>query len=1390
MRSILLILALCLTGLAPAQLPHDGVLTLGGFNCIDLRPYRNDNYLDLYRTGYWSYASFRMDVWKRLGTPYWYAQGAGDIRVAGSQYHGPASDVVSAASNGAAARANSQQPANGAISFANDGDPYSYWYAGENHPSGKLWIEFKKPQRVKEVRFLGWAEPRHAPKDYSVGLILADGSRREIAAVRDEKRRGEWISFPVKPTIASGIYLDVRTTMEGVHGPVIYEFQARGDLRPGGESFPSQVEIPLHGLTAKDVCFLGNVGGGFPDARRGMEVGEYVLSYANGKQEIVPLIAGVNVAPTLYGNFVPEAQFAWGLRDQDAILDASKGKLFYHLGDLAEVEPKRQLMVFDYSPKHGDWPLAKLTFRCTSPRAYLILEGLTLLSKGEKMNALFYNGKRLDPTPASAPPASPSWRDAAVKPSITSDEGPRKARNHANGSAAGRAGQSGAGSPHSLSADGILLDGVWRYRTDPGDQGMREGWYGLAENRADWRRMPVPSQWYAQGLDYHGVVWFARTFPVRASFPGQAIDLHFDRVDYDARVWINGIYVGRHKGAYSSFRLDATKAIRKGRENLIVVRVDSPLDPGYEGFKTIVKGNAMNDISMPYAEEGSMGGIYRSVWLYGRGEATADDIWAQSEVSDDLKQATVHVRMNVRTEGPVKVICRLIEPGGKDLEGRDERPEGKDERPSGKDERPEGKDKRQKTRDHQLGSLVSPSPVSSEEKDERQKTKDRQLGSLVSPSLVSRQGSLVSPSPVSSPFVSQSLVSLQGPVEFTFHIDNPKLWWPWEQGPQNLHTLVVELWQNGRLSDRLVSRVGIKQVERDPKLNCIMINHHRMFLKGMLNDDVHWESLMDRRGYQYRIELQKRANFNVIRMITHESSPEFYELCDEMGMLVWQEMPLQWSYSSSAAVRRDILPIVAETIKQTRPHACVIGYSAWNEGGQYGFTDEITKMISSLDPSRPISRASGGGDWDIHVYPTQTASLTRRTPLWTGYRFGYISETGAYGIEDLAHLHEMFGDDLFKFGGAEYFWETFASYRHVDGWPYVPNPPPVEWPVDKIKSFVFSRVDASERYFWQAIKSMYETTRAQRFDPSTSCIYCRFDDPMPTAFLGVVNFIGKPLKAYYGGQEACQPVLPILMLDFQGASDVRVVNDYWFRSWKNCRLSYVLKTREGKIVAHVERGFDLPVDSVTKVIDRADLGDIWHVPGGFIAELTVRDASGKTLSFNHYDFTAQEVHDFVTSAYPVAPVQPLDSIVAFPSISGLVTAVAADGCYGPALTTAAQPNSVIGFDFDIPEGFGSTAWRESPLGAADYAIRVACDSGPNLHQWTLYVDGAKAEPEKYDWLSMNEPISRGSYANGRLAWYPGWWAKLGAGRHRIELKWEGKEAPPKLTVDAIAVQPR
>ena len=118
-----------------------------------------------------------------------------------------------------------------------------------------------------------------------------------------------------------------------------------------------------------------------------------------------------------------------------------------------------------------------------------------------------------------------------------------------------------------------------------------------------------------------------------------------------------------------------------------------------------------------------------------------------------------------------------------------------------------------------------------------------------------------------------------------------------------------------------------------------------------------------------------------------------------------------------------------------------------------------------------------------------------------------------------------------------------------------------------------------------------------------------------------------------------QTVLPILFFGMTGPEDVRVINDYWHKSWKGCTLKYTLKNRDGSTIKHIERKFDLPEDATVKVLTREEAGDIWLLPG-FFAELQVVTADGAVLSENHYDMTNEDIVAFVTNVYPVAPEKP------------------------------------------------------------------------------------------------------------------------------------------------------
>lgn len=103
------------------------------------------------------------------------------------------------------------------------------------------------------------------------------------------------------------------------------------------------------------------------------------------------------------------------------------------------------------------------------------------------------------------------------------------------------------------------------------------------------------------------VLWYERTFTVPSSWQGRDVVLHFDAVDYEATVWVNGVKVGSHEGGYGHFSFNITKLLKDGEQSLRV-RVWDPTDNGPEAIgkqRSKPEGIWYTPVT----------GIWQSVWL-------------------------------------------------------------------------------------------------------------------------------------------------------------------------------------------------------------------------------------------------------------------------------------------------------------------------------------------------------------------------------------------------------------------------------------------------------------------------------------------------------------------------------------------------------------------------------------------------------------------------------------------------------------------------------------------------------------------------------------------------------------------------------------------------------
>ena len=175
----------------------------------------------------------------------------------------------------------------------------------------------------------------------------------------------------------------------------------------------------------------------------------------------------------------------------------------------------------------------------------------------------------------------------------------------------------------------------------------------------------------------------------------------------------------------------------------------------------------------------------------------------------------------------------------------------------------------------------------------------------------------------------------------TVVLDRPALWWPAGYGGQPLYTVSAELIVDGRMEDRWERRIGLRTagVSREKRPDgeefCHVINGIRIFAMG--GDYIPEDNLFGRltpERTRRLLEDARLANFNTIRVWGGGYYPPdwFYDLCDELGLLVWQDFMFACAYYDlTDSFERSITAEAADNIRRLRHHASLALFCGNNE---------------------------------------------------------------------------------------------------------------------------------------------------------------------------------------------------------------------------------------------------------------------------------------------------------------------------------------------------------------------------------------------------------------------------------------------------------------------------
>jgi len=229
-----------------------------------------------------------------------------------------------------------------------------------------------------------------------------------------------------------------------------------------------------------------------------------------------------------------------------------------------------------------------------------------------------------------------------------------------------------------------------------------------------------------------------------------------------------------------------------------------------------------------------------------------------------------------------------------------------------------------------------------------------------------------------------------------FKIENPKLWWPNGLGEQSLYTIKAELNVEGRQSAAQI-RIGIRTVElvreKDEKGRSFYfkVNGEPVFMKGAnyIPNDI-FPSRVSEEQLKKVIATAKKSNMNMLRVWGggYYEDDKFYDLCDEAGILVWQDFMFACAmYPGDEAFLNSVKEEAKYNIKRLRNHPSIALWCgnneilvAWNNWGWKRkakdnvdkiwkaytdiFHEVLPEAVKEYDPSRSYwssSPSSGTG---------------------------------------------------------------------------------------------------------------------------------------------------------------------------------------------------------------------------------------------------------------------------------------------------------------------------------------------------------------------------------------------------------------------------------------------
>ncbi len=411
---------------------------------------------------------------------------------------------------------------------------------------------------------------------------------------------------------------------------------------------------------------------------------------------------------------------------------------------------------------------------------------------------------------------------------------------------------------------------------------------------------------------------------------------------------------------------------------------------------------------------------------------------------------------------------------------------------------------------------------------------------------------------------------------YTLYVEGPKLWWPVGMGEANLYNYEVILTEHGKETYNKSGKFGFRTVELDQspideeKFACrFKINGKEVFLKGAnwVPLDIMTGCITDEK-YHKAIDMALDANYNCLRVWgggIYEKDI-FFDICDEKGILVWQDFQL-----ACADVPDDFPGFSDRMIEEAeyqlarlQPHPSFFVITGGNEKtGAFGKAKSrgdrlvyytLRGLCDAIDgtrpymPSSPYSFRDSGNDYtsgDSHVNSYQSARASGRM-----HEFREIlKDLDASLSSEIAVQGACRVETLKKYIPQDKLWPVNDIYDlHFTRNPYDGTGTTFVEQQIEAAGILFGEFEGLNEFVKKSmalhsefVKADSEFHRARR-GRCGGAMFWMFSDIWPSGTWAIVDYYLIPKAAYYASKRAFAPITPIIT-KIKETTGLYVVND-------------------------------------------------------------------------------------------------------------------------------------------------------------------------------------------------------------------------------------------------------